>query len=174
MKSILAVAVVFAALSLCNLTDKSKPEANSNASNQNAVQPPSTSNRGGPNDSGIDRAALTVELMKLEYELTTASFNGDISTLATFVADDYSGTGADGVTQNKNQLLASTKPDKVSKSWKITDGELVSATEDAAVLTYIQHLTLKDGRSFRARVTDTFVKRNGRWLVKSEQQTLMK
>ena len=112
--------------------------------------------------------------MKLEYELTTASFNGDISTLATFVADDYSGTGADGVTQNKNQLLASTKPDKVTKSWKITDGELVSATEDSAVLTYIQHLTLKDGRTFRARVTDTFVKRNGRWLVKSEQQTLMK
>ena len=174
MKSILAVAVVFAALSLCNLTDKSKPEANSNASNQNAGQPPSTSNRGGPNDSGIDRAALTVELMKLEYELTTASFNGDISTLATYVADDYSGTGADGVTQNKNQLLASTKPDKVTKSWKITDGELVSATEDSAVLTYIQHLTLKDGRTFRARVTDTFVKRNGRWLVKSEQQTLMK
>src|SRR2546423_6210298 len=102
MKSILAVAVVFGVLSLCNLTDKSKPEANSNASNQNGQQP-STSNRGGPNDSGIDRAALTVELMKLEYELTTASFNGDISTLATYVADDYSGTRAAGVTQNKNQ-----------------------------------------------------------------------
>jgi hypothetical protein len=179
MKSILAVAVVFAALSLCNLTDKSKPDANSNAANKNTStsqsqregDQPSTSNRG---DSGTDRAALTVELMKLEYELTTASFNGDISTLASYVADDYSGTGADGVTQNKNQLLASTKPDKVTKSWKITDGELVSATEDSAVLTYIQNQTLRDGRTFRARVTDTFVKRNGRWLVKSEQQTLMK
>jgi hypothetical protein len=182
MKSILAFAVVFAALSLCNLTDKSKPDANSNASNkststsqsQREGEQPSTSNRGDSNGSGTDRAALTVELMKLEYELTTASFNGDISTLASYVADDYSGTGADGVTQNKNQLLASTKPDKVTKSWKITDGELVSATEDSAVLTYIQHLTLRDGRTFRARVTDTFVKRNGRWLVKSEQQTLMK
>ena len=163
MKSILAFAVLFAVLSLCNLTDKSKPDANSNASNP----PPSST-------PGIDRVALTIELMKLEHELTTASFNGDISTLATYVADDYSGTGVDGTTQTKNQLLASTSPDKVTKSWKITDGELVSATEDSAVLTYIQSQTLKDGRTFRARVTDTFVKRNGRWLVKAEQQTLMK
>jgi len=41
-------------------------------------------------------------------------------------------------------------------------------------LTYIQSQTLKDGRTFRARVTDTFVKRNGRWVVKSEQATLMR
>lgn len=163
MKSILTLAVLFAALSLCNLTDKSKPEANSNAS----TPPPAST-------PGIDRVELTIELMKLENELTTAAFAGDISTLANYIADDYSGTGADGVTQNKNQLLQSIKPDTVTKSWKITDGELVSATEDSAVLTYIQNQTLKDGRTFRARVTDTFVKRNGRWLIKSEQQTLMK
>jgi hypothetical protein len=163
MKSILTFAVLFAALSLCNLTDKSKPDANANTSSSPA-----------PTSTGVDRVALTIELMKLEQELTTAAFAGDISTLANYVADDYSGTGVDGVTQNKNQLLGSIKPDKVTKSWKITDGELVSATEDSAVLTYIQNQTLKDGRTFRARVTDTFVKRNGRWLVKSEQQTLMK
>src|SRR6185503_17912924 len=163
MKSFLTLAVLFAALSLCNLTDKSKPDANSNAPAPSATKEP-----------GIDRVALTVELMQLENQLTTAAFNGDISTLANYVADDYSGTGVDGVTQNKNQLLQSIKPDKVTKSWKISDGELVSATEDSAVLTYIQSQTLRDGRTFRARVTDTFVKRNGRWLVKSEQATLMK
>ncbi|HEV2904454.1 MAG TPA: nuclear transport factor 2 family protein, partial [Pyrinomonadaceae bacterium] len=122
MKSILALAILFAALSLCNLTDKSKPDANSNVSN-----PPASSS------PGIDRVELTIELMKLEHELTTAAYNGDISTLASYIADDYSGTGVDGVTQNKNELLASTKPDKVTKSWKITDGELTSATEDSAV-----------------------------------------
>ena len=168
MKSILGLAALFAALSLCNLTDKSKPEANSN------VERPASASAPATNDAEIDRVALTVELMKLEQDLTNASFNGDISTLASYIADDYSGTGADGVTQNKNQLLSSVKPDKMTKSWKITDGELVSATQDSAVLTYIQSQTLRDGRTFRARVTDTFVKRNGRWLVKSEQQTLMK
>jgi len=112
--------------------------------------------------------------MKAEYDLTTASFKGDISTLASFMADDYVGTNADGSTQTKNQVLSGLKPDKTTKDWKITDGQLVSATEDTAVLNYIQHQTLRNGQSFRARVTDTFVKRNGKWLVKSEQQTLMK
>jgi len=167
MKSILTLAVLFAALSLCNLTDKSKRDANSNANE-------GVSNSSTPANSEIDRVALTIDLMKLENQLTTAAFAGDISTLANYVADDYSGTGVDGKTQNKNQLLASIEPDKVTKSWKITDGELVSADESSAVLTYIQNQTLKDGRTFRARVTDTFVKRNGRWLVKSEQQTLMR
>ncbi|HEY6046117.1 MAG TPA: nuclear transport factor 2 family protein [Pyrinomonadaceae bacterium] len=165
MKSILTIAVLFAALSLCNLTDKSKRDANSNAAPADSATPA---------NAEIDRVALTVELMKLEKELTTAAFAGDISTLANYLADDYSGTDAEGKTQNKNELLKSIEPDKITKSWKITDGELVSANTDSAVLTYIQNQTLKDGRTFRARVTDTFVKRNGRWLVKSEQQTLMK
>lgn len=180
MNSILAVVLLIAILSLCNLSNKSKPADNTNSSNANSTEKqdtetghPSQSNSSSSNPSD-DRAALTVELMKIEYDLTTASFAGDISTLASYVADDYSGTGADGKTQNKNQLLAATKPDKVTKSWKITEGELVSSSEDSAVLTYVQSQTLRDGRTFRARVTDTFVKRNGRWLVKSEQQTLMK
>jgi hypothetical protein len=186
MNSILAAVVLIAILSLCNLSDKSKPTDNTNSSNANSTEKQDTepghptqssSNPGNPSNVGNpsnDRAALTVELMKIEYDLTTASFAGDISTLASYVADDYSGTGADGRTQNKNQLLASTKPDKITKSWKITEGELVSANEDSAVLTYIQTQTLRDGRTGRARVTDTFVKRNGRWLVKSEQQTLIR
>src|SRR5438128_2944620 len=168
MKSILAAALLIAVLSLCNLTDKSKPNANSN-SNTNGAETQNSSAENGhqsqsspnSNTSSTDRAALTVELMKIESEITTASFAGDISTLASYVADDYSGTGADGRTQNKNQLLASTKPDKITKSWKITEGELVSANEDSAVLTYIQTQTLRDGRTGRARVTDTFVKRMG-------------
>jgi hypothetical protein len=186
MNSILAVALLIAILSLCNLTDKSKPADNTNSSNANSTEKQDTepghptqssSNPGNPSNVGNpsnDRAALTVELMKIEYDVTTASFAGDISTLASHVADDYSGTGADGRTQNKNQLLASTKPDKITKSWKITEGELVSSSEDSAVLTYIQTQTLRDGRTGRARVTDTFVKRNERWLVKSEQQTLIR
>ena len=185
MKSILAVAALFAMLSLCNLTDKTKPTANSNASNTNSTEKQSnaesdhrgesSSSPSQPNSSSSsDRAAVLVELMKIEYQVTTASFAGDISTLASNVADDYVGTSADGSTQNKNQLLAATKPDKITKSWKISDGELVSFGEDSAVLSYVQSQTLRNGQTFRARVTDTFVKRNGRWLVKSEQQTLIK
>ena len=182
MNSIIAVFFLIATLSLCNLSEKSKPTANSDSANANSSEtqkPLTTGDHGSqnsPNSSApaTDRVAVTVELMKIENDLTTASFAGDISTLASFMADDYSGTSVDGRTQNKNQILAATKPDKVTKSWKISDGELVSASDDSAVLTYVQSQTSRDGRTFRARVTDTFVKRNGRWLVKSEQQTLMK
>jgi len=182
MNSIIAVFFLIATLSLCNLSEKPKPTANSESANANSSETPkpaTTGDHGSQNSSSssapaTDRVAVTIELMKIENDLTTASFAGDISTLASFMADDYSGTGADGRTQNKNQILAATKPDKVTKSWKISDGELVSVNDNSAVLTYVQSQTLRDGRTFRARVTDTFVKRNGRWLVKSEQQTLMK
>ncbi|MBA2705301.1 MAG: nuclear transport factor 2 family protein [Blastocatellia bacterium] len=163
MKALLAGMVFLAALSLCNLSEKLKSGNDSNTQRETA----------NTNTAG-DREALTVELMKIEGEITSASFKGDISTLASYIADDYSGTGADGKTQNKNQVLAATKPDKNTKSWKITDGQLSSFSDDSAVLTYVQSQTLRNGRTYSARVTDTFVKRDGRWLVKSEQQTLMK
>jgi hypothetical protein len=163
MKALLAGMIFLAALSLCNLTEKMKSGGDSNTQRQTA----------NTNTAG-DRETLTVELMKIEGEITSASFKGDISTLASYIADDYSGTGADGKTQNKNQVLAATKPDKTTKSWKITGGQLSSFSDDSAVLTYVQSQTLRNGRTYSARVTDTFVKRDGRWLVKLEQQTLMK
>jgi len=171
MKSTLALTFLIAALSLCNLTEQSKQSNNSNGGGARPAEAQSQSQQSNPQP---DRVELTIELMKIENIITTAAYAGDISTLADYVADDYSGTTVDGVAQNKNQLLASIKPDKATKSWKITDGELVSTDGDSAVLTYIQHQTLKDGRTFRARVTDTFVKREGRWLVKAEQQTLVR
>ena len=159
MKPILAVAAIVAAMSLCNLTDKAKPEA---TPSPNAAT------------SASNREAVLAELMKLESELTTASLNGDISTLAPHIADDYSGTSFDGKVQTKNQVLAATKPEKNIKSWKITEAQLVSFDGNSAVLSYVQTLTARNGRTASARITDTFVKRDGRWLVKSEQQTLMK
>jgi hypothetical protein len=160
MKSILAVATLIAMLSLCNLTDKSKPET--------------TPSPAKSNSAATDREAVLAELMKIENEMTTASLDGDIATLAPHIADDYSGTGSDGRTQNKNQLLAATKPDRITRSWKITDAQLVSLDEESAVLSYVQSQTARNGRTASARVVDTFVKRNGRWLIKSEQQTLIR
>ena len=160
MKSILAVAMVVATLSLCNLTDKTKPG------------PTPTPAKFG--SSASDREAVLAELLRIANEMTTASLAGDISTLAPHIAEDFSGTSYDGKVQNKNQALAATKPDRITKSWKITDAQLTSLDEDSAVLTYVQTQTARNGRSVSARVTDTFVKRNGQWLLKSEQQTLMR
>jgi hypothetical protein len=160
MKSILAVATLIATLSLCNLANKMKPEPTPEPQKQHSA--------------ANNREAVLLELMKIENEMTTASLNGDISTLAQYVADDYSGAGADGRSQNKNQLLAATKPDRETKSWKITDAQLVSLDEEAAVLSYVQSQTFKNGRTAKARIIDTFVKRDERWQVKSEQQSLIR
>jgi hypothetical protein len=164
MNSILAAALLIAILSLCNLADKTKPEGSSN----------SDAEKQHTTNSSASREAVLAELMRIEGIITQASFEGDISTLASYIADDYSGTGADGKTQNKNQVLADAKRDNITRSWKITEGQLVSYDGDSAVLTYVQSQTLRNGRTYSARVTDTFVKRNGRWLVSAEQQTLIR
>lgn len=160
MKTILAVTTLIAMLSLCNLSDKLKPEAKSSPEKSTSAS--------------TDRGAVLAELVKIEKEMTDASLNGDISTLAPFIADDYSGAGIDGRSQNKNQLLAATKPDKITKSWTITDAQLVSLDDESAVLNYVQSQTSRSGRTARARVIDTFVRSNGRWLIKSEQMTLIR
>jgi len=82
MKLFWPVLVFLAALSLCNLSEKLKSGETSNTQRESSNSKPAT-----------DREALTVELMKIEGEITTASFKGDISTLANYIADDYSGTG---------------------------------------------------------------------------------
>ena len=160
MKSILAVATLIAMFSLCSLGDKLKPEAKSSPEKITTAS--------------TDRNAVLAELLKIEKEMTDASLNGDIATLAPYIADDYSGAGIDGRSQNKNQLLANTKPDKITRSWTITEAQLVSLDDDSAVLNYVQTQTARNGRSARARIIDTFVRRNGRWQIKSEQQTLIR
>ena len=160
MKSILAVATLMAMLALCNLSDKLKPEAKPSPQKSTSAS--------------TDRNEVLAELLKIEKIMTDASVNGDIATLAPYVADDYSGAGIDGRSQNKNQLLASTKPEKNIKSWTITEAQLVSLDDESAVLNYLQTVIGKNGRTARARVIDTFVRRDGHWQIKSEQQTLIR
>jgi hypothetical protein len=160
MKSILAVATLMAMVSLCNLSDKLKPEAKPSPEKSTTAS--------------TDRNAVLAELLKVEKIMTDASVNGDIATLAPYIADDYSGAGIDGRSQNKNQLLAATKPEKNIKSWTITEAQLVSLDQESAVLSYLQTVNGRNGRTARARVIDTFVRRDGGWQIKSEQQTLIR
>jgi len=121
-----------------------------------------------------DKESIKAELVKLEEEMTEAALNGDITLLAKNTTDDFKLTGVDGKVQDKNAALADVKKEKNVKAWSITDAELMSYSEDSAVLAYTQNVTLKTGQSGRARVTDSFVKKDGRWLIKSEQQTMIR
>ena len=121
-----------------------------------------------------DKESVKAELLKMEEELTQAGVNGDITLLAKNTTDDFKLTGVDGKVQDKNEALADVKKEKNIKAFSITDADLLSFAEDSAVLSYTINVTLKTGRSGRAHVTDSFVKKDGHWLIKSEQQTLIK
>lgn len=121
-----------------------------------------------------DKESLKAELLKMEDEMTQAALNGDISLLAKNTTDDFKLVGVDGKIQDKNEALADVKKEKNIKTFLITDGELLSFSEDSAVLVYTQNITLKTGQSGKARVTDSFVKKDGRWMIKSEQATMIK
>jgi hypothetical protein len=167
MNSILAIAIL-AAMSLCGLVEKIKQAGETTPSNTASAPGKATPPQ---ND---DKETVLLELVKMERDITQAAFNGDITMLANNTTDDFELTGVDGKVQNKNQALADVKKETSIKSWKMDKIELVSHDETTAVVRYIQIVTLKTGQTGKARVTDTFVKKDGRWLVKSEQATMIK
>ena len=165
MKSLLAFAILGAVMYVCGLDGNSK---------QTETTPSNTAQAPVKTPPKADKESVKAELVKLEEDMTQAALNGDITLLAKNTTDDFKLTGIDGKVQDKNEALADVKKEKNIKAWSITDAELMSFSEDSAVLAYTQNVTLKTGQSGRARVTDSFVKKDGRWLIKSEQQTMMK
>ena len=121
-----------------------------------------------------DRDAVRRELVSLANAIATAAKDGDVSYLAKIATDDFQLTDVDGKIKTKNQALTEVKEEKAIKSFDITDDKLVSLDDATAVLTYTLKVYGKNGRSARAGTTDTFVRQDGKWMLKSEQQTLLK
>jgi hypothetical protein len=165
MRSLLALTILGAAMAFCNLGDLMKKDSGSSSEPARPV---------ASTPKPLDKDALKSELLKMENDMTEAALNGDITLLAKNTTDDFELTGVDGKIQNKNEALADVKRETKIRSFSLTDAELVSASEENAVLRYTMNVTLKSGQHGSARVTDTFVKKDGRWLVKSEQATMMK
>jgi Domain of unknown function (DUF4440) len=162
MKFILAPVAFAAAVTFCNLADTSRDER------------PPASNQSLPQRPAFDKNSVRMELSNLANDMTDAAARGDITFIASNTTDDFELTDVDGKVQNKNKALAGIKEERSVRSWAITDIELASADEQSATLRYILNITLKTGQSGRARTVDTYVKQDGRWLLKSEQQTIIK
>jgi hypothetical protein len=158
----MAIAVL-ASMSVCGLLNK----VNQDQGPANISQAP----RSTPKP---DKDAVKTELLRIEQDMTQAAFDGDITELVKNTTDDFKLTGVDGKVQNKNEALADVKKEKSIRNFSITDPDLMSFSDDSAVLAYTLNVTLKSGQSGRARVTDSFVKQNEKWLIKSEQQTMIK
>jgi hypothetical protein len=151
---------------VCNLGEGAKtsgPASQAPAANQNV-----------PAKQPRDRESLKNELLSIATNMAEAAKDGDITFIAQNTTDDFELTDVEGKVQNKNKALADVKEEKSIRSWAITNGELVSFSDTDAVLRYVLNLTLKTGQSGRARITDTFVQQDGKWMLRSEQQTMMK
>lgn len=169
MNMIFVIATLAAVMTFCNFSEALKPKSDAS----NAVAPARQQPANTPKPT-LDKDALKRELVQIEMQMTDAAMKGDITLLAKNTTDDFELTGADGKIQNKNQALADVKQEKNLRSWTITDTELVSADDDSATLRYTLGVVLKTGQAGKARVTDMFVKENGQWLIRSEQQTMIK
>ncbi len=167
MNPLAAAGLLGLALTFCNLSEKIGKAPN-----------------GGPNNSGppanavpskaSDRESVKNELLTLVNDMADASISGDIAMLSRSTTDDFELTDVNGKVSNKNQALAEVKKERSIRSWTITEAELATLTDDTAVMKYLLSMTLKNGRSGKARITDTFAMTDGKWLLRSEQQTLVR
>ncbi len=167
MKSIISFAFVIVAVSFCNFADKMQ-----SGSKGEQLQP-SSPTAATPKPTP-DRDSVKNELLAIANDMAEASKNGDITFIAQNTTDDFEITDVSGKVQNKNKALADVKEERSIRSWAITDPELSSVSEDDAVLKYVLNVTLKTGQSGRARITDTFEKQGGKWMLRSEQQTMIR
>jgi hypothetical protein len=167
MKLLAIFAVLGFAMTFCNLGEKLNSSSQSGPANQ--APPANAAPLKAP-----DRESVKNELVRLINDIAQASVDGDIVTLTKVTTDDFEQTDVEGKVQNKNEALAEVKKEKSIRSWSITQTELTTLTDDTAVMKYLLSLTLKNGRSGKARVTETFVKEDGDWLLKSSHQTMVK
>lgn len=160
MKLLAAPAVLFVMLSFCTLTDK-------NGTNSQKVSD-------SPAVSTGDREATKNELLRLINDVADAAVKGDRSLLTASTTEDFQLIDSEGRVLDKKQALAEVKKENSITSWTITEAELTTLTDDTAAMKFLITINGANGRTVRARVTDTFAREDGRWLLKSEQQTLVR
>jgi ketosteroid isomerase-like protein len=125
------------------------------------------SNAGHPlNDSAI--------LAYMERDWNDAFIRRDRGWFDRNYADDASFVQASGVLMNKADAIADATADKGLQSLELSE-VAIRVDGNAAVVTGVNRARGRDtqGRSmdYRLRFTDTFVKRDGRWLVWASQAT---
>ncbi len=114
------------------------------------------------------------DLTDLSKSIAQASVDGDITFIAKNITDEFELTTVDGKQQNKNEALADVKKERTIRSFSYSDEELTSFSDDSATLNYTLTVRLRSGQSGKAKVTENYVKKNGQWMMKSEQQTLIR
>lgn len=146
----------------------------SNSPSQERSSDPAPASNAAAAQKAPDKDSVKREIVSLANDIWDAAQQGKKAFLEEVATDDFESTDISGKTQNKRQAIADVKEEKAIKSWAITEPDLASFDESSAVLKYVLTVSGSGGRTIKARITDTYVKKNGKWYIKSQQQTLMK
>jgi ketosteroid isomerase-like protein len=118
-------------------------------------------------------------LLQIEQGWNLALKNKDVSWFEQNLADDLTDTSSgNGALHSKVEDIAALKKDKtVYDSLELSNLQ-VRIEGNAGIVTGVNHLKGKDenGEVFEVKLsfTDTYIKRNGRWLVWASQHTRLK
>jgi ketosteroid isomerase-like protein len=115
-------------------------------------------------------------LLQMEHAWNNALKSKDASWFESNLADDLTDTSSgNGALHTKAENLAALKNDKtVYESMELSNLN-VRVEGNAGVVTGVNHLRGRDdkGQPFEVKLsfTDTYIRRNGRWLVWASQHT---
>ena len=115
---------------------------------------------------------LTAELLALENAFWEGATDADLYREA--VADDAVFVFPYGVGAMDKQMViyAIGANDEDWLSHELTSVQVVPLGDDAAVIAYKAEAERPDDEPFKAWVSSTYVRRDGRWLLAFHQQTL--
>ena len=115
-----------------------------------------------PRVHGQNTSADSAAIVALELEMSRLLAAGQVDQYATHLAPDYARTTQQGKLENRDAALASWRARGAGSVMKPTD-LWVRVYGDAAVLTGV--VGGADPNSPRSRITKTFVRQRGHWLL---------
>ena len=144
-----------------------------NFNDNNNSNPLSNTNSGVP----TDKEAVLKEMYAIEYSWCAAELKGDKAALDRILAPEFVATLTDGKTQNKQDYLATVKPDEYQRTCSYSDFSLGQSANYDVIIGY-NKITGRDanGNPFteRYKFTDTFVWRDGRWQATASKSEKVK
>jgi hypothetical protein len=123
-------------------------------------------------NSGEDRVAAQSDLNEAKRELLRYTLNGKSKEAADLLTDDYKNVRPDGTVEDKSQYLAKLKPLEGLDTFLVSEFKVASIQGDTAAIAGLVQVRAK-GKDFRSKFKETFVRRQGKWLLRSSENTEM-
>ena len=129
---------------------------------------------GQPTPAMNSEAALIKELIAVEEELHIAREAQDQLTMKQVLADEFINIDQHGHKTDRDQYIRMVMQQGVSGVYSYDQPRLVNSTEDQATLEVDKIWTAPGYERYQHRDIDIFVKRGGRWLVKSSDSVSLR